>query len=40
MRKGQTSYDRVVRTLCQGCHCDCGVLAYVKNKTGEVANKR
>lgn len=21
---------RVVRTLCQGCHCDCGVLAHVE----------
>ena len=25
-------YDRVVRTLCQGCHCDCGVFAYVKDE--------
>lgn len=21
----------VIRTLCSGCHCDCGVLAHVKN---------
>jgi len=34
MRKARATadYDRVVRTLCQGCHCDCGVLAYVKNE--------
>ena len=23
---------RVVRTICQGCHCDCGVLAHVENE--------
>ena len=32
MKCGAIEYDRVVRTLCQGCHCDCGVLAYVKNE--------
>ncbi len=23
--------SRVVRTVCQGCHCDCGVLAHVED---------
>jgi anaerobic selenocysteine-containing dehydrogenase len=32
MSKATAGYDRVVRTLCQGCHCDCGVLAYVKDE--------
>lgn len=27
----KTGNRRVVRTLCQGCHCDCGVLAHVEN---------
>lgn len=25
-------YDRVVKTLCAGCHCTCGVIAYVKDE--------
>jgi anaerobic selenocysteine-containing dehydrogenase len=25
--------ERIVRTVCQGCHCECGVLAKVKDGT-------
>lgn len=28
----KTGNKRVVRTICQGCHCDCGVLAHVENE--------
>jgi anaerobic selenocysteine-containing dehydrogenase len=29
--KSENGRTRVVRTLCQGCHCDCGVLAHVED---------
>ena len=28
--KSEAKDGKVVRTLCQGCHCACGVLAHVK----------
>lgn len=26
------SYDRVVKTICGGCHCTCGILTYVRDE--------
>ena len=26
----ELSQDKVVKTVCQGCHCCCGVLVHVK----------
>jgi anaerobic selenocysteine-containing dehydrogenase len=30
---GEAFMERIVRTVCQGCHCECGVLVKVKDGT-------